>query len=111
MSNSNSNLIDRRSFLISAASAAFATPLEALGARLRAGLPMADSRGYGTLTPVKDATTGLPLLELPQGFRYLTFGWTGDPMDDDTRTPAMHDGMAAFEGADGRGTLVRNPEI
>lgn len=58
-----------------------------------------------------DATTGLPLLELPEGFRYMTFGWTGDPMDDGRRVPPLHDGMAAFAGENGTVVLVRNHEI
>jgi len=60
---------------------------------------------------VDDATTGLPLLELPEGFRYMTFGWTGDPMDDGRRVPPLHDGMAAFAGENGTVVLVRNHEI
>jgi secreted PhoX family phosphatase len=104
-------ITSRRSFLRSAGAAAFAAPLYALSARLHAGLPAADTLGYGPLRPVKDATTGLPLLELPAGFRYLTFGWTGDPLDDRRRTPPLHDGMAAFPGADGQVVLVRNHEI
>ena len=30
------------------------------------------------LVPVVDETTGLPLLRLPEGFSYRSFGWTGD---------------------------------
>jgi len=60
---------------------------------------------------VDDATTCLPLLELPEGFRYMTFGWTGDPMDDGRRVPPLHDGMAAFAGENGTVVLVRNHEI
>lgn len=86
-------------------------PLEGLRSRLEAGLPWADALGYGPLRPVADATTGLPLLELPQGFRYLSFGWTGDPMSDGRRTPPRHDGMAAFPGRDGQVVLVRNHEV
>lgn len=103
--------ISRRSFLRASGAAAIAGPLQALGARLEAGLPAVDPLGYGPLSPVKDATTGLPLLELPQGFRYMTIGWTGDPMDDGRRTPPLHDGMAAFAGEGGRVVLVRNHEI
>lgn len=66
--------------------------------------------GYGSLRPVADETTGLRLLELPAGFRYLSFGWTGDPMEDGTITPRAHDGMCAFPGDDGRVRLVRNHE-
>lgn len=103
--------ISRRSFLVSGTLAAFATPLEALGQRLTAGVPVFDRLGYGALVPVKDATTGLPLLELPEGFRYLTFGWTGDELDSGRPTPPSHDGMAALAGDDGTIVLVRNHEV
>jgi secreted PhoX family phosphatase len=88
-----------------------AAPLGALQARLENGLPAQHSPGYGPLRPTKDATTGLPLLELPEGFRYFSFGWTGDAMDDGRRTPPLHDGMAAFPGDGGRVVLVRNHEV
>ena len=65
--------------------------------------------GYGPLQPVKDQSTGLELLMLPRGFEYISFGWTGDPMSDGTRTPGSHDGMAAFRTRDGV-RLVRNHE-
>lgn len=103
--------ISRRSFLVASGLAAFAAPLQALRARLDAGPVGVDSLGYGALRPVKDATTGLPLLELPEGFRYLTFGWRGDPMDDGKPTPPLHDGMAAFAGPGGTVVLVRNHEV
>ena len=51
------------------------------------------------LLPVPDATTGLPLLKLPSGFSYSSFGWTGDPMHGGVPTPDRHDGMAAFAGS------------
>jgi uncharacterized protein len=101
----------RRSFLRTSGVGACAASFAALSSRLEAGLPGIDALGYGPLGPVHDATTGLPLLELPEGFRYLTFGWTGDPMDDDRRTPPAHDGMAAFADDEGRVVLVRNHEI
>ena len=103
--------LSRRNFLFSAGAAAFATPLGALRSRLEAGFAVPAELGYGPIRPVNDATTGLPLLELPEGFRYLTFGWTGDPMDDGRRVPPLHDGMAAFAGANGRVVLVRNHVI
>jgi secreted PhoX family phosphatase len=103
--------VSRRNFLFSAGAAAFATPLDALRSRLEAGFAAPAELGYGPLRPVSDATTGLPLLELPEGFRYLTFGWTGDPMDDGRRVPPLHDGMAAFAGPKGQVVLVRNHEI
>ena len=103
--------ISRRSFLFTTGLAAFATPLESLRSRLIAGSPIVDTFGYGILRPTKDATTGLTLLELPEGFRYLTFGWVGDPMENGKPTPHAHDGMAAFAGADATIILVRNHEV
>jgi secreted PhoX family phosphatase len=57
-----------------------------------------------------DEATGLPLLRLPEGFRYVTFGWGGDVMADGRRTPGKHDGMGAFAAGPGRVRLVRNHE-
>lgn len=63
------------------------------------------------LFPTLDETTGLPLLQLPEGFRYRSFGWTKDPMNGDVPTPAAHDGMAVVAEKDGIVTLVRNHEL
>ena len=58
-----------------------------------------------------DQSTGLPLLELPEGFEYRTFGWTGDKLPDGTPTPGDHDGMAVIRTDDsGLLTLCRNHE-
>ena len=73
--------------------------------------PTRGAAGYGPLQPARDETTGLPLLRLPAGFRYLTFGWTGDPLADGRATPGAHDGMAAFAAAGSRIRLVRNHEV
>src|SRR5262245_60473506 len=76
-----------------------AGPLEALMALAAGGArwpPRMD--GYGRLSPMKDETTGLTLLALPAGFRYLSYGWTGEPLAGGKFTPAAHDGMAAFKG-------------
>jgi secreted PhoX family phosphatase len=114
--------IDRRAFLrgstVVVAAAGIAAPFQALNARAD------DERGphdrgkgrscgadYGPLGAVKDGTTGLPLLLLPAGFEYVTFGWTGDLLADGTPTPGAHDGMAAFQGRNGTVRLVRNHEI
>jgi uncharacterized protein len=106
--------IDRRLFLhrtLLAGGASMALPLEAFAARVaRDGAP-ANGLGYGPIGPVNDESTGLPLLHLPEGFRYISFGWTGDPLDDGARTPAAHDGMAAFAADGGRVRLVRNHEV
>ena len=71
--------------------------------------------GFGPPVPVADETTGLPLLSLPEGFRYKSFGWTGEPMADGRPTPGQHDGMGVVsEATDAAGnrvlTLVRNHE-
>lgn len=100
----------RRAFLKHAAlagGAAIAMPLESLWRRAEA----VEAEGYGPLRPVADEATGLPLLQLPDGFRYVSFGWTGDAMDGGVRTPGMHDGMAAFPAAGGLVALVRNHEL
>ena len=102
----------RRSFLKTSLAAAgglaFAGPFGALGARAAAGSTITGG-GYGPLAPVNDQTTGLPLLLLPDGFEYLSFGWTGDPMVDSTPTPSSHDGTGAYRVGD-LVHLVRNHE-
>lgn len=69
------------------------------------------SLGYGAIKPVADETTGLELLQLPEGFRYQSFGWTGDDMADGRKTPSVHDGMAVVKEQDGIITLIRNHEV
>lgn len=64
-----------------------------------------------TLKPVADATTGKPLIELPAGFRYFSFGWAGETMSDGVVCPGAADGMAVVAGRGDRLTLVRNQEI
>lgn len=69
---------------------------------------------YGPLAPVKDLATGLPLLQLPKGFRYRTFGWTNDIMSDGQPVPNNHDGMgvALVRGRGGsEHVLIRNHEV
>jgi secreted PhoX family phosphatase len=78
-----------------------------LGPRVNAGYAF----GYGPLAPVDDETTGLPLLHLPAGFRYLSLGWSGDPLIGGPATPGLHDGMAAFAARGSRIRLVRNHEL
>ena len=48
---------------------------------------------------------------LPEDFRYLSFGWTGEMMSDGIPTPGAHDGMAAFPARHGRVHLIRNHEV
>jgi uncharacterized protein len=69
---------------------------------------------YGPTAPVADLMTGLPLIELPAGFSYKSYGWRGDVMTDGLVTPAAHDGMGVVVARRvGRSTeiiLVRNHE-
>src|SRR4030095_2274916 len=52
---------------------------------------------YGPISPKLDETTGLPLIQLPDGFRYMTYSWTGDRLRDGTPCPNLHDGMAVVD--------------
>jgi secreted PhoX family phosphatase len=108
----NKRSLTRRHFLrgaLAAGGAAAVAPLDALARGVHVARAES-SAGYGPIAPVADETTGLPLLELPAGFRYLSFGWVGDPMTDGTPTPRAHDGMGAFAAGEGRVLLVRNHE-
>jgi uncharacterized protein len=109
--------VTRRSFLRAGSAAlgalAVAGPLDGLRV---AGAAVDPANGYGPLAPVADRTTGLPLLRLPAGFGYQSFGWAGDIMDDGTPTPDRHDGMAVVDVRPHRGgrrhevALIRNHE-
>lgn len=104
--------LDRRQFLSSAAGLTIAGPLMEFRHRVDhgAGAPREDD-GYGRLRAGRCEATGLTLLELPDGFRYRSFGWRGDRLEDGRITPGGHDGMAAFAGPEGRVRLVRNHEL
>ncbi|WP_116808071.1 alkaline phosphatase PhoX [Steroidobacter cummioxidans] len=102
---------NRREFIrngvVGVASISFAAML----ARREAGaaqLPY--SEDYGPVAPVNDLTTGLPLIALPAGFTYRSFGWTGQPMSDGQLTPSRHDGMAVVAAKASQIVLVRNHE-
>ncbi len=88
-----------------------AAPLEALARQLTNADQPAVSKGFGVLSAARDEATGLPLLKVPEGFRYTTYGWRFDALANGIRTPGLHDGMGAFAGANGRVTLIRNHEI
>ncbi len=63
------------------------------------------------LIPTADESTGLPLLHLPHGFRYASFGWTGDLLIDGAPTPDQHDGMGVISDDQGILTICRNHEL
>lgn len=110
--------LTRRGFLGSGSAAVgtvlLAGPLAGLQARQLGAAGPRPEHGYGPVRPTPDGTTGLRLLKLPHGFRYTSFGWAGDLMDDGTPTPDRHDGMAVVQSLSRRGgrelVLVRNHE-
>ena len=105
--------IDRRSFF--AKSAVTLGGLTVAGGMLHALAQPAPAwklhPEYGPLVPAADENTGLPLILLPEGFRYVSFGWTRDPMSDGVLTPPAHDGMAVVDAGHTRVVLVRNHEV
>lgn len=112
--------IDRRSFLGGAAavsSAAIVGALELFHARKAHATGWNDwyeGNAYGDPVPTLDETTGLPLIGLPPGFRYWSFGWTGDPIFPSVTggpvTPPMHDGMDVIKQVGPWAILCRNHE-
>ena len=101
--------------------AAFGGPITALASRVAEAGQCAPAEAstlaaspYGPLAPVNDQVTGLPLLQLPPGFTYKSYGWTNDAMSDGLPTPSTHDGMGVVSMRKvGRSTeyiLVRNHE-
>jgi len=104
-------MTSRRRFLKSTAAVTLAGTLGQFSQRSAKGDASHVIDGYGILRPVADESTGLPLLQLPHGFRYRSFGWTGDPMKNGQRTPAAHDGMGIVREQDGIITLIRNHEL
>lgn len=111
--------LTRRAFLRSSSATvgtvALAGPLVGLQLQQAVGARLQPEPGYGPLVATPDRTTGLPLLRLPRGFSYQSFGWSGDLMDDGTTTPDRHDGMAVVGSRRGRGrhselVLIRNHE-
>jgi secreted PhoX family phosphatase len=104
---------DRRRFLRQAAvgaGALWVSSLQDFAVRKAFGAPYVGGSPYGPIGPVLDETTGLPLLQLPQGFRYMSYGMTGDVMSDGVTTPSLHDGMAVVKDI-GRGKLLTGPAV
>ncbi len=115
-SNSARGVLRRRQFLNAGAVGAATVAFSALSTRssLAHGLAGAwrhRSPGYGPLSVKPDGATGLPLLALPEGFRYASYGWTGQTMADGRATPTDHDGMAVVARRGPLLALVRNHEL
>ena len=106
------NCVDRRAFLRGgAALIGTAAVAAALHGKAASALAAPGPHGYGPVAPVTDEATGLPLIQLPAGFRYWSYGWTGDPMDNGTPTPALHDGMGIIRSFGRWLVLCRNHEV
>ena len=65
----------------------------------------------GPVSAVADETTGLPLLLLPDGFRYRTISWAGSELHDGNPVPGAADGMGVVKQDGSLVTLVRNHEL
>ena len=71
----NAVSLTRRGFLkssVGVAGVAAATPFTSLMARPDDARRVPFDPGYGPLVDVRDEATGLPLLRLPEGFRYTS---------------------------------------
>jgi len=77
----------------------------------RAGADLAVDSKLGALQPVNDLTSGLPLLKLPEGYRYKTIAWAGEKLSDGNISPGNADGMGVVSDKNGIVTLIRNHEL
>lgn len=90
---------DRRTFFrrtVTGAGALWVGSLQEFAVRKAFG-DTAGGSPYGPVSPKADETTGLRLLQLPDGFRYWSYSWTGDVMSDGVMVPPLHDGMAVVD--------------
>ncbi|WP_395343894.1 alkaline phosphatase PhoX [Ningiella sp. W23] len=102
-------VFSRRDVLKSGGTLAASTAFVALAGKTNAAsLPY--SNDYGLLSPTIDKATGLPLISLPEGFEYTSFGWTGQIQTDGLPTPTDHDGMAVVAARGNVVSIVRNHE-
>jgi hypothetical protein len=114
------SLITRRGFLAATAGVAAVSVATVLALRYRrrallgAGGSAHTMGPYGPIRPVADLETNLPLLQLPEGFQYRSWSWSGDPMTNGEPAPGLHDGMGVIHaerrGAEVELVLVRNHE-
>ncbi|MAL98180.1 MAG: phosphatase [Alteromonadaceae bacterium] len=103
-------LIGRRSLMRNSVLGAAGLAFGGLIGRTASAASLPFSPDYGPLMPAMDESTGLYLISLPEGFRYKTFGWTGDLMADGTQTPSAHDGMGVVAAKGNTVTMIRNHE-
>jgi secreted PhoX family phosphatase len=91
-------MINRRRFLQSITAAA-ATPALTFASKA--------TIASGGLLP----TDPNRVIDVPEGFSYTVVSRIGETMSDGLFVPGAHDGMAAFEGENGRITLICNHEL
>lgn len=103
--------LDRRSFVQGASALAAVSLSNRFSISLTTLHAEENSSSAPKLSPKNDETTGLPLLELPDGFSYFSFGWTGEPLSDGGVTPPLHDGMAIVDVDGDSVILIRNHEV
>lgn len=109
--NVNDLQLNRRNLLKSGMLGAAGLAFGGLASRSLSAASLPFSPDYGPLSLKQDEATGLPLIALPDGFRYTSFGWTGDIMSDGIATPRAHDGMAVVAAQGNTITMIRNHEI
>ena len=106
--------VERRTFLQQSlalvGTGTLASCFQSLLSKANAG-QVISTPGYGPLRPVKDEATGLELLQLPEGFRYVSYNWTGDPVEGGFTAPSTHDGMGVIASDATSVTLCRNHEL
>lgn len=100
-------IVNRRDFMKGGVAGAAAISLVAASKNVMANF----TSDYGPVMPVADESTGLPLLQLPAGFKYWSYGWTGMTMKDGVATPRAHDGMGVVAAQGNTIALVRNHEV
>ena len=70
------------------------------------GEPVALAEGYGPLLSDPEG-----IMNLPEGFSYRIISRLGETMTDGLLVPGAADGMATFEGRDGKVIIIRNHEL
>lgn len=124
--------LSRRQFVMMASAAAAGTvvaPMGLLNARRAIANPSCSTAsftatGFGPIAPRLPENTlslgsagdlgdlrNVPMLSLPDGFKYTAISIRGNTMSDGNIVPGDHDGMACFQGRRGEMILVRNHEL
>ncbi len=103
-------VINRRDFIKGSSTVAASSAFAAMATNRAHAVSLPYTDDYGPLAPVADEATGLELLALPAGFRYISYGWTGQLKNDGNYTPTDHDGMAVVAARGNTIALVRNYE-